>query len=428
MTAKEHYSTSTAKQEPPSPYRALVETLNGKRPASIPFVTRLEAWYKSHQRSHTLPDRFKGMSLPEVHREVGVGQLKFMVPYGLRLRGVEVTVAFEKETCFHEFEPVVENFPGMWDFISTEKAGESETQLRTSRGSLRVRHELLQEGVQSGTDPYLKEHMIQSEEDLKIVEYILDKAEFVPLYHKIEQEQEALGDYAFVVPLLHRIPFQQALLEYLGEINLFYIHHDRPDFLRRLLYVLDQQMLMILDEIADFSWPYVEFPDNLHGLMTNPKLFREFCLPDYHRYTTLLHHQGKKVGSHTDGNVKPLLGLLQESGLDVCESFSPSPLTPCTFEEAWNAWRAGPLIWGGIPSPILEAATDEEEFDQFIERLLTTIGADPIILGVVDLFMYHNSIERVQKIARRVAKQSQISARVEAEISLDEGRQNVGLE
>jgi len=35
------------------------------------------------------------------------------------------------------------------------------------------------------------------------------------------------------------------------------------------------------------------------------------------------------VGSHTDRNLKPLLRLLTESGLDVCESFSPYPLTEC---------------------------------------------------------------------------------------------------
>ncbi len=35
---------------------------------------------------------------------------------------------------------------------------------------------------------------------------------------------------------------------------------------------------------------------------------------------------------------------LAECGLDVCESFSPDPLTECTFEEAWQAWQDGPII------------------------------------------------------------------------------------
>ena len=109
--------------------------------------------------------------------------------------------------------------------------------------------------------------------------------------------------------------------------------------------------------------------------MTNPRLFREFCLPAYQRYVELLHGQGRTVGSHTDGDVRPLLALLKESGLDVCESFSPWPLTSCRFEEAWAAWHGGPLIWGGIPSPLLEEdRTDEETFRSAIDRLLDTVG------------------------------------------------------
>jgi uroporphyrinogen-III decarboxylase len=136
--------------------------------------------------------------------------------------------------------------------------------------------------------------------------------------------------------------------------------------------------------------------------MTNPKLFAEFCLPYYQRYVEILHGQDKKVGSHTDGNLKPLLNLLAESGLDVCESFSPFPLTECTFEDAWKAWQDGPMIWGGIPSPILEERTSQNEFQQYIEGLLRVIADRPMILGVGDMVMVNNSIERVRDIANKV--------------------------
>jgi uroporphyrinogen-III decarboxylase len=157
-----------------------------------------------------------------------------------------------------------------------------------------------------------------------------------------------------------------------------------------------------LHRFADLYFPYVEFPDNLHGLMTNPRLFTEYSLPYYQRYCEILHAQGKKVGSHTDGNVKPLLSLLAKSGLDVCESFSPAPLTQCTFEEAWNEWQEGPIIWGGIPSPILEDRTSETEFVQYVQNILDLVGDRPIILGVGDMVMGHNSIERVAYIVDQV--------------------------
>ncbi len=384
--------------------RAL-SVLHGRKPEAHPFITRLETWYKSHQRSGTLPERFTGMTLNQVHRAVGVGQLKFMVAYALKLRGVEVVASFNGEPLFQEWEPVIENFPGMWDFVPTDKAGETITELRTPAGTLRLRHEMLPEGVFSGTDPYLKEHLIKSEADYRAVEYILERTEFVPLFDKVAAEQTNLGDIAFVVPLLQRIPFQQVLLEYLGEIELFYALHDHPNLVERLLCLLNQHMEDILRQLTDFDWPYVEFPDNLHSLMTNPKLFAKYCLEGYQRYTSLLHEQGKVVGSHTDGDIKPLLGLLKESGLDVCESFSPAPLTSCTFEEAWDAWQGRPIIWGGIPSPILEAAVSEQEYRRYVQQLLDTVNGGPVIFGIVDLFMRHNSIERAEYFAWKVASQ-----------------------
>ena len=165
---------------------------------------------------------------------------------------------------------------------------------------------------------------------------------------------------------------------------------------------LDQQMIEVLYQLADLDVLYVQFPDNLESSMTNRRLFTEFCLPAYQRYSDILHSQGKKVGSHTDGNIQPLLGLLSQSGLDVCESFSPAPLTQCSFEETWDAWQDGPTIWGGIPSPVLEERTNEREFRNYIERLLRIIGDRPMILGVGDMVMGNNLIERVRYVANRI--------------------------
>ena len=278
------------------------------------------------------------------------------------------------------------------------------THLTTPVGKLTVRHEVLPDMVAMGVEPYLREHLIKDAADYRTVENILERAEFVPQYEKLAAAEALVGEAGYVVPLVHRIPFQQALLEYLGEVALFYaLHDDTARGWSACSRLLDQQMLEILAGLADLPASYVEFPDNLHGGMTNPRLFARYCLPDYQRYTGILHGQGRKVGSHTDGDVKPLLALLKESGLDVCESISPFPLTPCTFDEVWAAWRGGPIIWGGIPSPLLEEdRTDEAAFREFVAHLLETVGAGPIILGVGDLVMGNNSIERVKYIAEQV--------------------------
>ena len=80
----------------------------GERPDCIPFIDRMELWYKSHYRQGTLPEEFKEMSLNEIHQAVGIGRQKFTAPYALKLRGVEVVYTFENEVIFRESEPVME--------------------------------------------------------------------------------------------------------------------------------------------------------------------------------------------------------------------------------------------------------------------------------------------------------------------------------
>jgi hypothetical protein len=48
--------------------------LEGRPVDRLPFVDRLEVWHATHLLARTLPDRFAGLSLTDVHRAVGMGQ------------------------------------------------------------------------------------------------------------------------------------------------------------------------------------------------------------------------------------------------------------------------------------------------------------------------------------------------------------------
>ena len=43
--------------------------LKGDQPDRHPFIDRMELWYKSHSQQGTLPEKFKGMSLNEIHQK-----------------------------------------------------------------------------------------------------------------------------------------------------------------------------------------------------------------------------------------------------------------------------------------------------------------------------------------------------------------------
>lgn len=395
-------SSTNGKQEHDI-YSRVIAILKGERPDRLPFIDRLTLWYTSHSRAGTIPKEFKGLSLTEIHRAVGMGQLQMMRSYSFRLRGVELIVELEGETFYHEVDPIVNaSFPRLYGILPSDKPGVTVAKVITPVGKLTMRSRLVPDMIESGTVPFMQEHPIKDISDYRVLEYIVERAEYVPQYERVYEGQAKMGDIGFVMPFLSRIPFQQILLDYVGEVSLFYLLHDNPQLVEKMVALLDQQLIEAIHKLAGLSWPYIEFPDNIDGVMTNPRLFKKYCLPYYQRYTEILHGQGKKVGTHGDGNEKPILSLLAESGLDVCESFTPAPVTECTFEEAWNAWRDGPIIWGGIPSLVLEAQTSESQFQDYVRRVLETVGDQPIILGVGDMVMGNNLIERVRYIADKV--------------------------
>jgi hypothetical protein len=383
-------------------YERVVSTLRRGRPDHLPFVGRLDVWHACHRRSGSLPPEFRDAPVEAIHSAVGMGRQRFLAPFTWRLHGVEMVVEFNGQPIVRERDPLVDLFCGSHSHVRNDVAGETVTRFKTPRGGLQMRHAQAQRSVDTGTEPYLREHLIKDESDFAAVAYLWENAEYVPLYADYVSAQADLADIGFVVPLVPRVPFQQVLLEYLGEVPLFYALQDSPKQVARLMELLDEQLVAILNHLVDLPAPYVEFPDNLHGLMTNPVLFKQYNLVSYQRYSDILHRQGKLVGSHTDGDVKRLLPLLKASGLDVCESFSPAPLTACTFDEAWRAWQGGPIIWGGIPSPLLEERTPEAEFHVYLDHLLDLVGEGPIVLCVVDMVMGHNSLDRMRHIAERV--------------------------
>jgi hypothetical protein len=380
----------------------VLAVLAGRKPDRLPFIGRLELWRRGLLHTGGLPEEFGALSLTEIHRAVGMGQQQFTLPLSQRLRGVEMTCEFEGETLARKTDPVVDNFPDLDHLAPRDRTGVTTTHFATPVGELIVQHTVLEEMLAAGSRSYMTRHPIEDDADFRTLEYVLERADWVPRFDRVPAAEARLGDAGFLIPSLGRIPFQQVLIDYMRSDDIFDALYRQPPSVRRLMSLLDAKTTEALRLLAELDVPYVEFVDNLDGMVSHPRLFREYCLPDYQRYSEILHAQGKKVGSHTDGNLKPLLGLLAESGLDVCESFSPAPLTPCPFDDAWNAWEKGPLIWGGIPSPLLEERTSEAEFERYMRRLLDRVGARPIILCVVDMVLPNNSIERIRTIADRV--------------------------
>ena len=381
----------------------VLAVMQGRKPDRIPFCDRLELWHTALIRQGRLPAEFEGLSLIESHRKVGMGQLKFVVPHDFCLRGVELTISVDGQAVSRETDPLSSRWPVMEDLVKADRPGATTFQFATPIGRISLRQVMLPEAVTWAQSPYLDEHPIKEPKDFDTVRWIIEHIEVIPRFDRIREAEADIGDFGFVIPRIDRIPFQEVLIDLVGEVGTFYGLNDDPSRIHALLATIDELRVETAGVLSGLDVLYVEFGDNVTGHMTNPILFAEFAIPEYQRYSELYHAQGKKVGSHFDGEMKPLLRQLRETGLDVIESISPAPLTQCTFDELWESVGGGPpVMWGIIPSPLLEERSPEEELHEFVDHVLETVGDAPIILGVSDMVLGNNLIERVEWVARRI--------------------------
>jgi hypothetical protein len=381
----------------------VLAVIEGRKPDRIPFCDRLELWRTALVRQGRLPARFEELSLIECHHKVGMGQLKFVAPYEYRLLGAELSVSVDGQLVRRETDPVTSRWPVLEDLVRTDRPGTTTIQLSTPVGKISLRQGVHPQTVLWAENPYLEEHPIKTPEDFDTVGWLMDHLEVVPRFDRVKEAEEDVGDFGFVIPRIDRTPFQEVLVELLGEVATFYALYDEPERVGKLLAGIDALRTETAHLLAGLDYPYVEFADGVTGHMTNPKLFAKYVVPALQRYTELYHAQGKKVGSHFDGELRPLLSQLKDTGLDVIESVSPAPLTQCTFDELWGTLQGErPIMWGVIPSPLLEERTPEPELHEFVEHLLETVGSAPIILGVSDMVLGNNLIERVEWAARRI--------------------------
>ncbi len=63
----------------------VLAVMDGRLPDRLPFIDRIEIWYKGMQARETMPRAYEGMSLNQVHKAVGIGRQKFSIPYALRV-------------------------------------------------------------------------------------------------------------------------------------------------------------------------------------------------------------------------------------------------------------------------------------------------------------------------------------------------------
>jgi len=353
--------------------------LDRKSPDRVPWIARLDLWYHARKAEGNMPARFKGKSLVEVGRALRTGNpARDGRIFTIRYEGMDVRA---------------EKAPGVLRQHFT-----------TPYGSVSFGR-ILSDHVSYTTDQGLPlEHPIQKVEDYRVLEYIAEHTYYDPCYDQYVAYEKEVGDEGFPMVSCGDCPFHYFLLHLAGYNQAYFEMVDHPEEFEHLLAVMTQVE-------KERLWPVVlDSPARLilHGVhfdsqMTPPHQFRKYITPYYQEFSALLHAKGKSLTWHADDDSKDILAEVKAAGFDMSECFCTAPMVEVSLEEARAAWGEDVIIFGGVPSIILEPTFPEAEFEAYMRNVFRTIQpGNAFILGVADNVMPTSIIERVERISDMV--------------------------
>ena len=351
----------------------------------LPFGARIDLWYNYHSGHGTLPERYRGRSIVDILRDQGAG---------IKLHSHSLW-----KTEYHNVEVITHNDP---PYTTTE--------YRTPIGTVTLKTVLTPE--EGPLTPYEVELPFKSEKDYPAIEYILANTTLIPDFSEYHRLEKMLGDDGIVATGMGYSPMQRIMRNWMGYEMFFYELHDHPAKVERLYELsveLERKRLnIVLNSPVEIPYVCSNWSDDIHT-----PIFKKYFVPWLRETTDILHSKGKLSQVHADGEMKRLIPMFLETGVDVAEAWSPAPMTSVTTGELKKAWGDKVTIWGGIPSIVFGQQYSDQKFDDYVLNLFKEISpGHSFILGMGDNLPYDAKIERVGRVVDLIEKYGHIPIEV----------------
>lgn len=382
----------------------IVNTIAGKPTDQLPFVPRLDLWYKANSLRGTLPDKYKHASLMDIVQDLDVGYHCLLPDFsrfeyqdgdadiGLGVYHLDVNCY---ETVFHNVEKIIDR----------SVPGQVRTTYRTPKGDISTTCIMDDRMRTSGITLWVvKEHAIKDENDWDAVAYIFENAEILPRYDRLEKFQEFVGDRAEAVAYAHtQACAMHLLIKDLMPLTDFYCAmYDDPEALEQLGACIEPYMTRLFDVVSNAPSRLVFSGGNFDATVTAPSMYKAYIMPQVKIRADKCHAMGKYLICHTDGENTGLMPYLINSNFDVADSICPAPMTKMDISEYLEAFRDKITIWGAVPSTtVLENIMDDQTFYKFVDDLFVKIGdGKRVILNIADTTPPDAKFERIELLAR----------------------------
>ena len=382
----------------------IINTISGKKTDHLPFVPRLDIWYKSNKLKGTLPEKYKNSTLREIVTDLGLG-FHTVVPDFTDFRSRESAALVGLGIYDMYTNPYRINTENLDFEFKTGSGGITETIFKTPYGKIKTVTVYDRRMEASGaTIGHTLEHAFKTADDIKAIEYIFERIEASENYSDFAEFKESIGDNGVCIAfcMLSASPMHHIMKNLSPFEKFVYELNDNPAALEELSGKIEILFNKVVGIAASSDSEIMFCGANYDSFLTWPAFFHKYITPFLKKYSSLAHKYNKYFLTHTDGENMGLISEYIEGGIDVADSICPFPMTRLKLADIRNGLGENITIWGGLPSICaLEDSMNEYEFDRFMDGLLSSLGkGGHIILSFADTTPPNAKFARILKVAR----------------------------
>lgn len=382
----------------------MLATIRGERMDRIPWAPRMDLWYIANREKGELSKRFVGLNMVELAKELNVAChavradfSRLRSPEHLMLRGFGLDLHYDYPFKIEILDLPVEFHHDKENFITT---------IKTSAGEVTTHTLLTAEMLRNGISlPFIKSHPIKSRNDFEAVAQVFDHLEIIPAPKAYAEFQRRIGDQGIAVAagLYAASPMHLMLHDLMSMEHFFFSYLKNRDALYKLAERMEPFFDAVLDAVLQSDAEVIYWGSNYDENITWPPFFKDEIVPWLKKVSKRVHHAGKLLLTHTDGENKALLPIYPYCGIDVAESVCPYPMTACTLKEIREGFGTKTTVWGGIPATsLLESSMEEGSFDVYLDEIFSKLDTgERVILGVSDNVPPEANLLRFEKIQQK---------------------------
>lgn len=382
----------------------IIDTIKGKKIDFLPFIPRLDLWYKSNKFNDTLPEKFKGHTLKEITHELETGFHQVIPDFRHFLD--KDSIAFLGLGIYDlKTNPYKINLESIEYEFNTDRNGVTNSLFHTPYGQITTKtlynKKMESEGITLG---HTLEHAIKSPDDLRSIGYLFENIRVEENYKNFLDHKKNIGKDGVSVAFcsLSASPMHHIMKELILFEKFVYELNDHPGELIELSEKIELFFDKIISIANNCQSDLVFCGANYDRFLTWLPFFKRYITPYLKKYSDLAHVSGKFFLTHADGENEGLIGEYLDSKVDVADSICPYPMTKLKLGDIRECFGNNITIWGGLPSIcVLEESMSNYEFDKFLDGFFKNLGkGDHIILSFADTTPPDAKIERIEKVAK----------------------------